>query len=105
MATEMTIQTAKLQGYTGDDAEKLAKQQVQGVAAMGQMFKITTLKDDTISSSFQYADNQVNLNGQKMTLQEFAGLFGIFGGNAVAPQTEAPAPLVPPVAPVAPNAQ
>jgi len=105
MATEMTTQTAKLQGYNGDDAEKLAKQQVQGIAAMGQMFKITTLKDDTISSSFQYADNQVDLNGQKMTLQEFAGLFGIFGGNALAPQTEAPAPLAPPVAPVAPNAQ
>src|SRR5471032_529418 len=105
MATEMTTQTAKLQGYNGDDAEKLAKQQVQGIAAMGQMFKITTLKDDTISSSFQYADNQVDLNGQKMTLQEFASLFGIFGGNAVAPQTEAPAPLAPPVAPVAPNAQ
>jgi uncharacterized protein YdgA (DUF945 family) len=105
MATEMTTQTAKLQGYTGDDAEKLAKQQVQGIAAMGQMFKITTLKDDTISSSFQYADNQVNLNGQKMTLQEFMGLFGVFGGNGVAPQTPAPAPLAPPVAPVAPNAQ
>jgi len=55
--------------------------------------------------SFHYADNQVDLNGQKMTLQEFAGLFGIFGGNAVQPQTQAPAasPLAPPVAPVAPN--
>jgi uncharacterized protein YdgA (DUF945 family) len=105
MATELTTQTAKIEGYTGDDAEKLAKQQVQGLAAMGQMFKITTLKDDAISSSFHYADNQVDLNGQKMTLQEFAGLFGIFGGNAVQPQTQAPAasPLAPPVAPVAPN--
>src|SRR5471030_107710 len=104
MATELTTQTAKLEGYTGDDAEKLAKQQVQGLAAMGQMFKITTMKDDAISTSFHYADNQIDLNGQKMTLQEFAGLFGIFGGNALTPQTEqTAAPAVPatPVAPVA----
>lgn len=100
MATEVTTQVAKLEGYTGDDATKLAQQQVQGIAAMGQMFKLTTVKDDTISSSFSYADNQVDLNGQKMTLQEFAGLFGIFGGSVAQPQTEAPAPLAPPVAPV-----
>ncbi|WP_413738923.1 YdgA family protein [Sodalis sp. RH21] len=79
MATELTTQLGKLQGYGDDDAQKLAKQQVQGVAAMGQMFKLTTVKDNTLTSSFQYADNQVNLNGQKMSLQNFVGLFGMFG--------------------------
>ena len=100
MATEVTTQVAKLEGYSGDDATKLAQQQVQGLAAMGQMFKLTTVKDDTLTSSFSYADNQVDLNGQKMTLQEFAGMFGLFGGPAAQPQSEAPAPLAPPVAPV-----
>jgi uncharacterized protein YdgA (DUF945 family) len=79
MATEVATQTGKLQGYSAEEAQKLAEQQVQGLAAMGQMFKLTTLKDDAIRSSFHYADNQVELNGQKMTLQEFAGLFGMLG--------------------------
>lgn len=83
MATELTTQTAKVEGYNGDDAEKLAKQQVQGLAAMGQMFKITTLQDNAITSSFHFADNQVDLNGQKMTLQQFVGLFGVFGGPQI----------------------
>ncbi|QHB32636.1 DUF945 domain-containing protein [Yersinia canariae] len=80
MATEMTTQAARLQGYSPEEAQKLAQQQVQGIAAMGQMFKLTTTKDDVISSSFHFADNQVDLNGQKMSLQEFVGLFGMFGG-------------------------
>jgi uncharacterized protein YdgA (DUF945 family) len=82
MATETTVQAAKLQGYSAEEAQKLAQQQVQGLAAMGQMFKLTTLKDDVISSSFHYADNQIELNGNKMSLQEFVGLFGLMGGPA-----------------------
>ncbi|MDI8841635.1 DUF945 family protein, partial [Salmonella enterica subsp. enterica serovar Anatum] len=42
--------------------EKLAKQQVQGLSAMGQMFRLTTLKDNTIASSLQYANGQITLN-------------------------------------------
>lgn len=96
MATQVTTQVAQLEGYSADDAAKLAQQQVQGLAAMGQMFKLTTVKDDTITSSFHYADNQVDLNGQKMTLQEFAGLFGILGGPAApAPTPEQEAPAAP----------
>ncbi|QWA13668.1 YdgA family protein [Sodalis ligni] len=79
MATELTTQFAKIQGYNADEAQKLAKQQVQGLAAMGQMFKLTTVDDNVLSSSFHYADNQVNLNGQKMSLQNFLGLFGLSG--------------------------
>lgn len=81
MAVELISQVARLQGhYSQEETQKSAQQQVQGMAAMGQMFKLTTTKDDVISSSFQYADNQVDLNGQKMSLQEFVGLFGMFGG-------------------------
>ncbi|WP_047606790.1 YdgA family protein [Rahnella aquatilis] len=101
MATQVTTQVAQLEGYSADDAAKLAQQQVQGLAAMGQMFKLTTVKDDTLSSNFHYADNQVDLNGQKMTLQEFAGLFGILGGPAApAPTPEQEAPVAPTPAPV-----
>ncbi|CAI1505361.1 Bacterial protein of uncharacterised function (DUF945) [Serratia ficaria] len=82
MATETTAQTALLQGYNAQDAQKLAQQQVRGLAAMGQMFKLTTQKDGVIGSSFHYADNQVDLNGNKMSLQEFIGMFGLLGAPA-----------------------
>ncbi|OKB64630.1 GTP-binding protein [Serratia marcescens] len=82
MATEVTAQTALLQGYNAEDAQKLAQQQVQGLAAMGQMFKLTTQKDGVIASKFHYADNQVDLNGNKMSLQEFIGQFGLLGAPA-----------------------
>ncbi|ECI7560452.1 DUF945 domain-containing protein [Salmonella enterica subsp. enterica] len=77
MAVEFMTQIAKLEGYQQDDAEKLAKQQVQGLSAMGQMFRLTTLKDNTIASSLQYANGQITLNGQKMPLEDFVGLFGM----------------------------
>ncbi|EAM6530669.1 DUF945 domain-containing protein [Salmonella enterica] len=77
MAVEFMTQIAKLEGYQQDDAQKLAKQQVQGLSAMGQMFRLTTLKDNTIASSLQYANGQITLNGQKMPLEDFVGLFGM----------------------------
>ncbi|QHA89334.1 YdgA family protein [Serratia rhizosphaerae] len=103
MATEATAQTAKLQGYNAEEAQKLAQQQVQGLAAMGQMFKLTTLKDDVIGSRFHYADNQVELNGNKMSLQEFLGMFGMLAGPE---QGVPPAPMpVPAPAPAPAPAQ
>ena len=53
------------------------------------MFKLTTQKDNMISSSFSYANGQVDLNGTKMPLAQFVGLFGILGG--MQDQGEAPA--------------
>ncbi|CNI30339.1 putative GTP-binding protein YdgA [Yersinia rohdei] len=103
MATELTTQAARLQGYSPEEAAKMAQQQVQGIAAMGQMFKLTTTKDDVISSSFHFADNQVDLNGQKMSLPEFFGLFGMFGG-APEPEDTGAVPEEAPVAPQAPEA-
>ncbi len=77
MATELMTQVAKLEGYGDEDAGKLANQQVKGLAAMGQMFRITKLEDNTISTSLQYANGQVTLNGDKMPLEDFVGMFGM----------------------------
>ena len=77
MATEFMTQIAKLEGYNEEDAGKLANQQVKGMAAMGQMFRIATLEDNVIGTSLQYASGQVTLNGQKMPLDEFIGMFGM----------------------------
>lgn len=70
-------QIAKIEGYQQEQAAELAKQQVNGMAAMGQMFRITTMQDNTIGSSLQYTNGQVTLNGQKMPLDEFVGMFGM----------------------------
>ncbi len=70
MATEFMTQVAKLEGYQEDQAKKLAKQQVEGASAMGQMFRLTTLQDNTITTSLQYANGQITLNGQKMSLED-----------------------------------
>jgi uncharacterized protein YdgA (DUF945 family) len=103
MATELMTQAAHLQGYSPEEAQKMAQQQVQGAAAMGQMFKLTTTKDDVISSSFHIADNQIELNGQKMSVPEFTNLFRMFGGASAeedtnsedAPAVNEDAPAVP----------
>ena len=102
MATEFMTQIARLEGYQQADAEKLASQQVKGLAAMGQMFRITTQQDNNIQASLQYANGQVTLNGDKMPLADFAGMFGMpdaaipvpQGDTAPVPQEEA-APQAP----------
>lgn len=43
---------------------------------------LTTQKDGVIASKFHYADNQVDLNGNKMSLQEFIGQFAMLGAPA-----------------------
>ncbi|MET6677650.1 YdgA family protein [Citrobacter amalonaticus] len=77
MAVEFMTQVARLEGYQQEEAAKLANQQVKGLAAMGQMFRITTLEDNTIGTSLQYANGQLTLNGKKMPLEEFVGMFGM----------------------------
>ncbi|VTP67452.1 Bacterial protein of uncharacterised function (DUF945) [Leclercia adecarboxylata] len=102
-------QIAKLEGYNEDDAGKLAGQQVKGLAAMGQMFRITTVEDNVISTSLQYSNGQVTLNGQKMTLEEFVGMFGVPALNLAvpdepaAPAAPAPAPAPAPAQPAVPQ--
>jgi uncharacterized protein YdgA (DUF945 family) len=101
-------QVARLEGYQQADAEKLASQQVKGLAAMGQMFRITTQQDNNIQSSLQYSNGQVSLNGKKMPLTDFVGMFGVPDVAIPAPQSEAPAPVpqgeAAPAAPaIAPN--
>ena len=49
----------------------------EGASAMGQMFRLTTLQDNTITTSLQYANGQITLNGQKMPLEDFVGMFAM----------------------------
>lgn len=85
MATEMMTQVAMAEGYKEDEAAKLAEQQVKGVAAMGQMFRLTKQKDNNITTSLQYASGQVTMNGDKMTLDQFLARYMLGGEPAAIP--------------------
>lgn len=104
MATELMTQIARLEGYQNDEASKLASQQVKGLAAMGQMFRITTMEDNNITASLQYGNGQVTLNGQKMPLEDFVGMFGVPDLGIPAPQGNPAVPAIPadPANPAAP---
>jgi len=87
MATEMMTTVAMSEGYDKDQAAKLADQQVKGMAAMGQMFKLTTQKDNNISTTLQYANGQVTMNGEKMPLDLFLSRYMLGGiGGDIQPQ-------------------
>lgn len=82
MATEMMKQVAMAEGYQEADANKLAEQQVKGLAAMGQMFRLTTQQDDNIVTSLQFNGAQVTMNGENMPLDGFLSRY-MLGGAPV----------------------
>ncbi|OON40409.1 hypothetical protein BTJ39_08315 [Izhakiella australiensis] len=71
MATETMTHVGMAEGNSEEQAAKLADQQVKGFAAMGQMFKLTTQQDNDIVASLHFADGQVEMNGEKMPLDQF----------------------------------
>lgn len=81
MATELMTHVAMAEGYKQEDAAKLADQQVKGVAAMGQMFKLTKQQENNIVTSLQYSTGQVTMNGDKMPLDQFLARY-MLGGMA-----------------------
>ncbi|MCU5772403.1 YdgA family protein [Erwiniaceae bacterium BAC15a-03b] len=85
MATELMTHVAMAEGHPQDQAVKLAEQQVKGLAAMGQMFKLTTQQDNNIVTSLQYATGQVTMNGEKMPLDQFLSRY-MLGGMSAQPQ-------------------
>lgn len=97
MATAFMTQVAQLEGYKAEDAAKLASQQIKGLAAMGQMFRVTKVENDSITTSLQYGSGKVSLNGEQMSLAELVGMFALPGIDVAPPvPDEAPAPAVPP---------
>lgn len=82
MATEMMTHVAMGEGYKQEDAAKLADQQVKGLAAMGQMFKLTTQQDNNITIGLQYGEGQITMNGEKMPLEQFLSRYMLGGGVA-----------------------
>lgn len=85
MATELMTHVAMAEGHPQEQAAKLAEQQVKGIAAMGQMFKLTTQQDDNIVTSLQYGNGQVTMNGEKMPLDQFLARY-MLGGMTAMPE-------------------
>ncbi|HEJ8092059.1 TPA: DUF945 family protein, partial [Serratia liquefaciens] len=76
MATETFLQTSWQPGGDVKNAQKIAQRQMQELLATQGMLKLTTLKDEVIGVNINYADNQVELNGKKMSLQAFDKILG-----------------------------
>ncbi|MCV9877405.1 YdgA family protein [Brenneria izbisi] len=77
MLTELMVQAGP-QGKTDEEKKQavaMAQQQAQMMAGIGQMNQISVTRDNAITSSLQYADGQVDFNGNKMTLGEFIAPF------------------------------
>lgn len=92
MATELMTQIAQLEGYNAEDAAKLAGQQIKGLAAMGQMFRVTKVEDNNITTSLQYGSGKVSLNGEQMSLGELVGMFALPGMDIAPPAAEPESP-------------
>jgi uncharacterized protein YdgA (DUF945 family) len=71
MATETFFQTLWQPGGDVKNAQKIAQRQMQELLASQDMLKLTTLKDEVIGVHINYADNQIEFNGKKMSLQAF----------------------------------
>lgn len=95
------------QAQSDQEREQLvtsAQEQVKMLASVGEMNQLTVTKDDAITSSLHYADNQVEFNGRKLSLAEFIAPFidipsdeGDEGDDAEPEAQDAPA-VVPPQA-------
>lgn len=95
MATGFMTQIAQLEGYPQDKAEELARKQVEGLAAAGQMFRLLKVDNNNMSINLQYANGQINLNGENMAADQLLGQFAV-PGNIDEPQQDTPTPLLQP---------
>lgn len=71
MATEFVNILAQSQGFDAPQAQRLAKQQIDGFAALGEMFHLTHASDQQINSTISYQQGQVKVNNDSMTLAQF----------------------------------
>lgn len=77
MLAELMVQAEKqpIAVEEQEQARKMALQQASMMASIGQMNKVTVTKDNAITSSLQYADGQIDFNGNKMSLSDFIAPF------------------------------
>lgn len=98
MAIQLMSQVAQLEGTSAEEAEKLATQQVKGLAAMGQMFHITKVENNSITASLTFANDKAMLNGETVPLSDLLGSLPL---GVESDEDQAPAAVKPQVTPKA----
>ncbi|WP_036768025.1 YdgA family protein [Photorhabdus australis] len=77
MLLEFATQASLVNGMDKDRAEENAEQQVKQFEQLGKLFRITTVDNNAISIKFNYADGNVEMNGEKMSLPKFMSEYGL----------------------------
>ncbi len=82
MLVDLATAQAHLQGQTDKDAVALqAKNVSDSVSGMAVMTQLGKVEGDNVTSRLHYADGVVDFNGQKMTVEQFAGFIGNLVGQ------------------------
>jgi len=77
MLMDLASAQAHLQGQTDKDAVALqAKNVSDSISGMAVMSQLGKVEGDNVTSRLHYADGMVTFNGQKMTVEQFAGFIG-----------------------------
>lgn len=77
MLVDLASAQAHLQGQTDKDAVALqAKNVSDSISGMAVMTQLGKVEGDNVTSRLHYADGMVTFNGQKMTVEQFAGFIG-----------------------------
>jgi|GEM_PF-7128777 len=71
MAEELVQQFYLANGVAIEDAKSMAKQNIAGVAALGEMTQLVAHKDNNVVSDLAYSDDKVTLNGETQPVQDF----------------------------------
>ncbi|GAA0484891.1 MULTISPECIES: YdgA family protein [Tatumella] len=71
MAQQLVTVLGETQGYTAAAAQQSAEQQIKGLAAMGEMFRLTKVKDQDIVTELHYGQGDVTINGDNIPLEQF----------------------------------
>lgn len=106
MAVQAMTQAAILEGVAPEEADKQAQQQVKGLAAMGQMFHLTKMEDNSITATLAFANDKATLNGEVVPLSDLFGALplGMEGNDEDAPDADLPGSDAPELTPVVPEA-
>ncbi|WP_176691721.1 YdgA family protein [Superficieibacter electus] len=84
LPVDMAVETGKnfiivADHKTEESAKAQATQAVNGLVALGNMFKLITMENNTVKMDVQYRQGYITLNGKKMSLEEFRQQYGKLG--------------------------
>lgn len=75
MANELCKRIALAEGNTPEYAKRIAAQQVETLANIGQLFKLMTKKDNNLVTNLHYSAGQVIFNGESIPFKQFLSLY------------------------------